>query len=146
MRLCNFNPLQVVPGEPVENLPGKVHLMNLHAGGAGDRRQVTRGHALKGKHINSIIFRFPADFPVGVRGCLSRYSPAEAETRTKEQRGKRLLISMNSGVFFMTTGLCNGVISPYLKGFGHLIRINLTGEVSCPVYGGLRLWFEPCSP
>lgn len=34
MRLCNFNPLQVVPGEPVENLLHKVHLMNLHAGGS----------------------------------------------------------------------------------------------------------------
>lgn len=66
----------------------------------GDRRQLTQGHTLKGKHINSIIFRFPTDFPVGVQGCLSRYSPAETETRTTEQYSKAVDNNEYGDIFF----------------------------------------------
>lgn len=51
------------------------------------------------------------------------------------------------GLFLKRTGLCGVIISYHVfVGFYCLIRINLTGEVCCPVYWGLWLWFEPCRP
>lgn len=112
-------------------------------GALGVERQVTQSHTQKGKHINSIIFRFPADFPVGVRGCLSCYSLAETETRTTEQFGTA--VDKNEyGDIFERTGPLWCYQTRVLAGRSSVIRINLFGEVSCPVYWGLWLWFEPC--
>lgn len=52
-----------------------------------------RLHRATLKKANTSIAAFldsPNDFPVGAQGCLSRFSPAETETRTTEQI--RLLI------------------------------------------------------
>lgn len=100
---------------------------------------------LKGKHINSIIFRFPTDFPVSVQGCLSCYSPAETETRTTEQYGRAADKNEYGDIFLEDMPWwCYHI--PVFMSFNCLIRINLTREVSCPVYWGLWLWFQPCSP
>lgn len=72
--------------------------MNLHAVRWETGVKLHRATFKKANTSIASFFRFPNDFPVGVQGCLSRYNPAETETRTTEQYG-RTVDKMNMGLF-----------------------------------------------
>lgn len=112
--------------------------MNLYARG---RVLGYMGPRFKGKRIDGIVFGFPTDsFPLKICSRLPYHVTVLQGPRRR--RGSRATTAQQycGGIFFffMTTDLCDVITPPCLKSFGFLIWIDLTGEVSRSVHGGLN--------
>lgn len=134
-----------MPGELIfENPPCKVHLMSLHA----ERRETGVGlHRATLKKANTSIASFLDSQLIfqWVFGAAYRVTVLQRQKPGQQSNTAGLLIKWIWGYFWEDRPLwCYHI--PVFVGFYCLIRINLTGEVCCPVYWGLWLWFEPCSP
>lgn len=122
-----------------------MHLMNLHAvswetGVRLHRATLKKANTSIASFLDSqLIFQsvFGAAYHVTV---LQRQKPGQ-QSNTEEPLKKKWI----QGYFWEDKPLwCYHI--PVFVGSCCLIRINLTGEVCCPVYWGLWLWFEPWSP
>lgn len=131
--------MQAVPGERSLALQGALD-ESLSSGTSAGSHGATfqKENASMASLFDSQLIPFRSSFVQGPLITLQfcRGQKGDGGSRATKGQGYRRVIFYF--FFFMTTDLCEVITPPCLKGLGCLILIDLTGEVSCSVHGGLN--------